>query len=262
MSIEEGGSGVVTETTPVSSGSAATSTGTQAASQPAPKWEDTPQYKGQIAELQKERRARQDFETKVRDAQARLDERDRQIAALTNSKPPTKEEETDQAVRDRFKQLFPHLADLTQEDVEAIREAKTQGAQTSSFIEQQWQNHHGTMLGQVHEGIAKELGDLTPRQTARINAAYVRECEANPEFFAKVSAGDRKATAQFVTEYLEDFVAPIQRKQQAANVSRFRAVPNGKDRSVPLPGEKKIDPTDNDAVMAMLVASRKGQFGR
>ena len=262
MAIEEGGTGVVTETTPAATGSSTpASTGT-ATPPPQTKWEDTPQYKGQLRDLQKERQQRQAFEKQVQDFQARLDERDRQVAALTNTRTPNKDEAEEQAVRDRFKQLYPHLADLTAEDVEAIREAKQMGGQTTQFIEQQWTNHHKTMLGDVHSGIAKEMGDLTPRQISRINAAYVRECEANPEFMQRIEGGDKTATAQFVKEYLEDFVAPVQRKANADNLSRFRTVPNGKDRSVPLPGEKKIDPNDNDAVMKMLVESRRGQFGR
>lgn len=263
MADEVGGTGVVTETPPVGSGSAAGSGAAGSGTPPpAPKWEDDPRAKGMLADLQKERKARQDYERRQGESDARLAERERQIAALTNTRTPSKEDADIEAVRDRFKQLYPHLADLTAEDVEAIREAKTQGAQTNSFIEQQWTNHHASMIADVHAGIAKEMGDLSPRQIARINAAYVREAESNPEFMTKLEKGDKSATQQFVKEYLEDFVAPVQRKQNADNVNRFRTVPNGKDRSVPLPGEKKIDPNDNDAVMKMLVDSRKGQFGR
>ena len=265
MANEEGGAAVVTETPGGSTGGSAntTSTGsTQASSQPAVKWEDTPQYRGQVAELQKERKARQDFERRIQETNARLEERDRQVAALTNTRTPSREESDEQAIKDRFKQLFPHLADLTAEDVEAIREAKGQGAQTTQFIEQQWTNHHKGLVDQVHADIAKELGELSPRQIKRINAAYVVEAEQNPEFLDRISRGDKTAVAQFVKEYIEDLVEPIRRKQNAADASRFRTVPNAKDRSVPMAGEKRIDPTDNDAVMKMLVASRKGQFGR
>lgn len=263
MADEVGGAAAVVDAGVASSGSTAVSGATGSGTPPpAPKWEDDPRAKGMLADLQKERKARQDYERRQAESDTRLAERERQIAALTNTRTPSKEEGDEQAVRDRFKQLYPHLADLTAEDVEAIREAKTQGAQTNSFIEQQWTNHHATMLADVHSGIAKEMGDLTPRQIARINAAYVREAESNPEFMSKLEKGDKTATQQFVKEYLEDFVAPVQRKQNADNLSRFRPVPNAKDRSMPLPGEKKIDPNDNDAVMKMLVESRKGRFGR
>lgn len=260
---EEGSVAVVTETS-ASSGSTSTGTAgtTQAASQPAPKWEDSPQYKGQIQELQKERKARQDFERRFTEHEARLAERDRQIAALTGAKTPSKGEAETEAIRERFKELFPHLAELTQEDIEAIRESKASNAQTQQFQEQHWTNHHKALIGQVHAEIAKELGDLTPRQIKRINAAYVAEAEQNPDFMEKISSGDKSAIMQFVKEYLEDFVGPITRKQNADNATRFRTVPNAKDRSVPLPGEKKVDPNDNDAVMKMLVDSRKGRFGR
>lgn len=263
MPIEEGGAAVTTEVPAAVSGSTA-STGAAGSGTPPPvsKWEDDPRAKGMLSDLQKERRARQQYEQRQTELQSELNEWKRKTEALVGSRSPSKDEADEQAVKDRFKQLYPHLADLTAEDVEAIREAKSQGAQTNSFIEQQWTNHHSNMLKDVHEGIAKEMGDLTPRQIARINAAYVREAESNPEFMSKLEHGDKTATAQFVKEYLEDFVAPVQRKQNADNASRFRPVPNAKDRSMPLPGEKKIDPNDNDAVMKMLVESRKGKFGR
>ena len=260
-----GGAAGVADAGGASSGSTS-STGaagsTQATSQPAVKWEDDPRAKGMLADLQKERRARQQYEQKQTEIAARLEERERQIAALTNTRTPNKDEAEEQAVRDRFKQLYPHLADLTAEDVEAIREAKQMGSQYQQSEEARWTSHHSTMIAEVHSGIAKELGDLTPRQITRINAAYVRECEANPEFMQRVERGDKTATAQFVSEYLEDFVGPVKRKQAADNVSRYRTVPNGKDRSVPVPGGKPIDPNDNDAIMKMMVESRKGQFGR
>lgn len=262
MAIEEG-TAVVTET-PASTGAASTtSTGsTQAPSQPAVKWEETPQYRGQVAELQKERKARQDFERRLLETEARATERDRQIAALTGAKIPSKDDAEVQAIRDRFKEVFPHLADLTPEDIQAIRESKARGSQTDAFVEQHWTNHHTALVKEVHAGIAKELGELSPRQIKRINAAYVAEATDNPEFMQRISSGDKTAVAEFVKDYLEDFVGPIQRKQNADNVSRFRLVPGAKDRSIPVAGEKPIDPNDNEAVMKMLVANRKGKFGR
>ena len=254
-----GGAAAVETGGGASSGSASsgsTSTGT-ATLPPSIKWEDTPQYKGQLADLQKERKQRQAYEQQVRDAQTRLTERERQIAALTGAQTPSKDQAEEQAVRDRFKQLYPHLADLTAEDVQAIREAKQLGSQYQASEEGRWTNHHTTMIAEVHSGIAKELGDLTPRQITRINAAYVRECEANPEFMQRIERGDKTATAQFVSEYLEDFVGPIKRREAANNVNRFRTVPNGKDRSVPVTGGKAIDPTDEKAVSEMLGAHFK-----
>ena len=256
MAIEEGGAGggTVVETPPANSGSTgSTSTGT-ATPPPQTKWEDTPQYKGQLRDLQTERQKRQAFERQVQEYEARIAERDRQVAALTNTRTPNKDEAEEQAVRDRFKQLYPHLADLTPEDVEAIREAKKMGSQYQQSEEARWTGHHSTMIAEVHSGISKEIGDLTPRQITRINAAYVRECEANPEFMQRIERGDKTATAHFVKEYLEDFVQPVQRKQAAENVTRFRTVPNGKDRSVPLPGGKTINPSDEAAVSGMLGA--------
>lgn len=257
-----GSGGAAVIETGVASGSAASGAAGSGTPTPSTKWEDTPQYKGQVAELQKERKARQLIEANQTRLQAEVDEWKRKTGALSGVVTPSKDQADENAIRERFKQLFPHLADLTAEDVEAIRESKGQAAQTTQFVEQQWSNHHSAMLKDVHAGIAKEIGDLNERQVRKLNAAYVAQCEHDKDFMKRIENGDKTATAQFVTEYLEDFIEPVKKKQNAADASRFRAVPNGKDRSVPIPGERPIDPNDNDAVMKMLVASRKGQFGR
>ena len=121
-------------------GSAAASTGSGSPS-PSSKWEDDPRAKGMIADLQRERKARQDFEKRLTESDARATERDRQIAALTNSRIPSKEEADASEIKERFAQLFPHLGGLTEEDVEALRELKDQRGQLQQAIVDQYANH-------------------------------------------------------------------------------------------------------------------------
>ena len=246
-------------------GSTSTGSHSSGTSQPAAKWEDDPRAKGMLADLQKERKARQDYETRHRELESNLAEERRRVAALTGIQPQSKEDVLDQQVRDRFKQLFPHLADLTPDDVQAIREGKLAAASSEAFQTQQWTNHHRGMLGAVHEAIAKDLGELNERQIKRINAAYVTQCEQDPAFMKQVEAGNKAAVLQFATEYLEDFVAPVTRKVTAQEAGRFRPVPGGRERSLPMKGDKPIDVNDPKAVEDFLVAGVKakgGQFGR
>ena len=242
-------------------GSAAVSTGSGHPA-PSPKWEDDPRAKGMFADLQRERKARQDFERRLAESDARGTERDRQIAALTNSRIPSKEEADADQIKQRFSELFPHLGELTAEDIEALRELKDQRGQLQQAIVDQYANHSRRILSEVHKKIGAELGDLTPRQRARINAAYLQEAEANPEFLERHNNGDATLVDEFVKAYLEDTAEPIRRKLTAAEVSRQRAVPNGGRREIRNAQDKPIDVTDDKAVMDLIMESRRGQFKR
>ena len=242
-------------------GSAATSTGSGSPS-PSPKWEDDPRAKGLIADLQRERKARQDFERRLAESDARATERDRQIAALTNSCIPSKEEADADQIKQRFSELFPHLGGLTEEDVEALRELKDQRGQLQQAIVDQYANHSRRILSEVYKKIGDELGELTPRQRGRITAAYLAEAESNPEFLERHNNGDATLIDEFVKAYLEDTVEPIRRKVTAAEVSRQRAVPSGGRREIRNAQDKPIDVTDDKAVMDLIVESRRGKFKR
>lgn len=250
----------------VASGSGAAGAGASGASSGTStpfKIEDDPRYKGTIADLQKERKSRQEFERKVAEIQAQADERQRQIEALTGVRRPSKEEADLDQVRERMIQLFPGLARLTDEQMaEKIDQILSQGEQLSQANQSYWTRHGSQMLDSVHKQIAEELGDLTDRQKKRINAAYVAEAEADPTFLARHDKGDPTLIREFVKNYLEDFVEPVKRKVTASEAGRFRPLPNGRDRSMPMNGDKPIDVKDDKAVMDMIVASRKGRFGR
>ena len=271
----EGSSGVV-DTTPVggaASGSAgstssiAPSTGSTGATgsgtpTPTPKWEDDPRAKGILADLQKERKARQDFERQVTEANTRVAERDRQVAALTNTRQPTTEEADEGLVRERLNKLFPILGDLTAEDVKAFRELKTQSSQLKDTIRHHWTEFDKRIMDSVFEKIQGELGDLTDRQKQMINALYVDAAEADPEFFKRHNAGDKTVIDEFVKSYVDNFVEPVRRKATASELSRQRVVPNSNVRTLPAVGGKPIDVTDNKAVMDLLMESRRGKFAR
>lgn len=271
MAPEGEGVGVVESSTATATGgegsATSTSTGSAGASgsgtpPPSSKWEDDPRAKGILADLQRERKARQDYERRVADAEARAAERERQVAALTNTRTPTKEEADVEAIRERFAQLFPGLAKLTEEQIDRLMEVADRGEQLEATTTNYWTNHGRNMLASVHSDIAKELGDLSDRQKKRINAAYVQEAEQDPNFLARHEAGDPTLIKEFVKNYLDDFVEPVRRKVTQSEVSRQRPVPFGKDRSIPGQPDKTIDVNDNKAVMDFIMENRRGKFNR
>src|SRR5882724_7807791 len=100
----------VTPSTSTTTTSPSAGSTTPAASQPAPSWDEDPRAKGLIADLQRERKARQDHERRATEAITQAAEYQRQVQAMAGIKTPTKDEADEQAVRDRFAQLYPHLA--------------------------------------------------------------------------------------------------------------------------------------------------------
>lgn len=242
--------------TPTSTGSTgAASTGNPT---PATKWEDDPRAKGMIADLQKERKARQEYETQL------VEER-RRVAALAGTRIPSKEENEEQQVRERFAQLYPELAGLTSEDIKAIRELKANQDQLQQTVEHHWTAHSKTMLESAYKEIAAEVGDLSPRQKQRIAALYIAEAQADPEFLSRHDAGDPALVKEFVKNYLEDTVEPVRRKITAAELGRNRIVPQGGGRSVPAQGGKPIDVKNDKEVMDFLgrgFVERGGNPGR
>ena len=268
----EGGAGVVeqTQASGAVSGAAAVSTGSGVAGSasgasagsgvpnPVTKWEDDPRAKGMLADLQKERKARQDFERRVTEADARTAEKARQIAALTNSRQLTTDEAQANEIRESFNRYFPHLGGLTAEDVDALKELRGQSSELQAAVKHHWTEHSKGMLAKVYE----KLGATTPKQQRKITALYVAEAEAYPEFLQRHDAGDTTLIDEFVKSYEEDIAEPIRRKAIASEVSRHRAVPSGGSRTLPDTGGKPIDLKDDKAVMDYIMESRKGQFKR
>jgi hypothetical protein len=201
-----------------------------AASQPEYKWEDDTRTKGTLADLQKERKARQDYEGKIKQYEADLAEQKRRVSALTGNAPLDPKEADAELVRAKILELMPELADLG--SIAEMRQA-LEAQQVEGHA-----NHSRRMIAQIHQGIAAEYGDLTDRQKRRINAAYLYENQSNPEFHARHNHGDPALVAEFVKEMIEDLVDPIKRKVTTAEAARFRPVPGGRDRSTPLKGEK------------------------
>ena len=244
-----------------SSGSTSANAGSSGFPAPVSKWEDDPRAKGMLADLQRERRARQEFERRVVTAETISAERERQFAALTNSRTPTEAEATDQAIRERLEQLYPQLKtplydrdELTQEEIAALRDT----------VKHHWSAHSRRMLDSVYEKIGAEVGELTPRQRRKIAAAYIADAEDSPAFIQRHDAGDQTLIDEFVKAYIEDTVEPVRRKTIANEVTRSRAVPSGGNRT--LPGGKTVDikdlVKDDKATMDFIMESRKGQFKR
>jgi hypothetical protein len=211
-----------------------------------------------LRDLQAERKARQDFEKKFGSTQTELEQERKRIQALVGVNTPSAEAQEAEQIKARFAQLYPHLGDLTADDITALRELRDSKSQMEQATQAMWRDKARLMSTAVEGHIAKELGgELTPRQISRIRAAYVQAAEASPEFLARHEQGDLKLAEEFAKEFLEDWFEPAKRKATQQQVSQFRRVPSGKDRSTVGTAAPKIDVNDPKAVEDFLVAGRR-----
>ena len=234
--------------------------------------DDDARYKGLIADLQKERKARQAAETAATTHRAEYEAERRRVAALAGIQPKSDEELEAEAIRGRFKQVITrdHLLEqlgLTEEDVQDLKASRAGRAELARATDRAWERQGRETIEAFESEIAKELGGekLSARQTAALVSAFVQTCNADPALLARYEDGDRTLIKEFAQQWVEDWFKPAQRKAQAANVDRFRPTPGGKDRAVHAPGGKAIDPNDPKAVEDLLVAGfreRGGRFGR
>ena len=228
--------------------------------------EKTRDYDREIAgfksDLQRERKARQQYESDLAATRAELETGNKRIRALAGVETKSESEGEDAAIKQRLEALgYPSLS---KEDLEALREVRQAKSQMQQTTELMWERHNSQVKTELRDSMEKELGGkLSDRQMTRVIAEYVREAENNPEFYARHEKGDKTLIGEFVKQLSEDLFEPARRKVTQQESQRFRAVPSGKDRGIVTHGEKKIDVNDPKAVEDFLVKGfreRNGEF--
>jgi hypothetical protein len=229
-------------------------------------------FKGIQADLQKERKARQQYERQVQQYQTELQSERRRIAALAGVNTPSPEEAEAEEIRQRLEKVLTrqHLSKMlgfeSEEELDELRNMRgsfTRLRETENWL---WNRHASDMVGRVATRIGKELGgDLSKRQQDKLATEYALKAHSDPEFLQRHESGDDSLVEDFAKEFIEDWIEPVRRRAITSEADRFRRVPNGRDRSLTTTGEKKIDVTNDKAVEDMLVAGfreRGGEFGR
>lgn len=233
---------------------------------PVVKFEDDPRFKGVLGDLAKERKARQLAETRANERQSAYDNERRRVLALAGAEPRSEQDAADEAVRERFKQLYPKLGGLDDDKIDRLLKLADNAESLEAATTHHWQSHGRKMLDGAISGMAKAMGgDLTDRQKQRLERSYFNEAQSNPEFLARHEAGDPKLVEEFVKDFVEDFVEPGRRKALADEQTRMRRVPSSRDRSVVGAGGKKLDLSkDSDFEEAAVAAFKQhgGEFGR
>lgn len=228
--------------------------------------------RGLIAETQKERQARQRHEQEVVALRAQVDQATKRIQALAGVNPKSDSEAEDEQIKAAFAAKFPHLAELTPEDIQAIRENSAQAKALKASTDAMWKKHTTQVMNSIHTKVAEQLGgdvkDLTDRQKSSLRREYLAFIEENQiagkDYISRHEDADESLFDEFVETYLKDWQEPIRRSVTSTEIGRRPALPSGKGRSIAATAAKKIDFKDEKQVQdAAVEAFQKygGVFG-
>lgn len=235
------------------------------AATPANRSDDDRRNEGLLADLKRERQARQQYQQQVQAAQQELEQERRRVQALAGVNLRAPDEVEADEIRAQFAKVFPHLGKLTADQIENLLLTAESSTSLRQSLQLQWENHAGRMIDSLSEQVAEAIGgDLTDRQRRALARAYVVEAENNPEFLRRHEKGDPKLVEEFASQWIEDWFKPAQRRATAVELGRQRQVPNGRDRNVQTTPPKAIDYKNPKAVEDAMVESFKrngGVFG-
>lgn len=213
--------------------------------------------------LTEESRKRTELETKYKTLETQHAELDRRLKGALGVATQTPQETEAESIRQALFQLVPQLGRLTPEKMEQM-EAMLERMGTFETIEQRVWGERGRAARTVlFETIEEAIGgDLSERQQGKILRALRAHIESDPELIARYEAGDDSVIEEYAKEWVEDFVKPQHRAELKTQVDRIRKVPNGRDRGVTPPRQKKaVNVNDPKAFGDALVESFRDHGG-
>lgn len=274
---EEVVTGGPTTPTPAPAGDGTPNATPNATPTPAPAGDDAGKWdrerRGLIGETQKERAARQKLEGELNTLRAQHEQATKRIQALAGVSPRSAEETDDEEVRAAFKAKFPHLAELTAEDIQAIREQKSMTQQLKASTDAMWKKHTNQVIGSIHSKVADRLNsdvkDLTERQKQTLRREYIAFIEQGvaegKDHLGRHEDGDEALLDEFVDAYLKDWQDPIRRSVTSTEANRPRPLPSGRGRSIATTQAPKIDFKNEKSIQDAAVEAftrHGGSFGQ
>jgi hypothetical protein len=244
---------------------------TQQTQQPPPQQrtgaEDTSRWEreraGLLADLKKEREARQAHEKRVAELSGTLTTEQKRVRALAGLEVKSPEDQELDQVRERVKQLFPVLAKLDESKIDQLLGMTDKLGSAEEVVQHHWTQHGQRMLDAVSNEVSDAVGrDLTERQQKALWRAYTVEAENNPEFLARHNQGDPNLAKEFAKAWVEDWFESARKSVVTEEIGRRRPVPNGRDRNVNTQPLKKIDYKNEKAVEDAMVESYRQHGGR
>lgn len=219
---------------------------------------------GLIAAIQQERANRQRIQDELKAFRTQFEDRNTRLQhALSGENPQNAEEEE---IRAAYFKLFPHHKGLTPEKLEKLERLLENADTYESSAAAMWNMRGKSARGELYKQIEAEYGgQLSERQQNRLVSNLVSHLQSNPELHKRYEAGDDEVITEFAKEWIEDFVEPVKRKVQKAELDRQKRVPGGRSTGVAAAGKKPINFNDSKAVEDAMVEdlrSRGVEFGR
>lgn len=213
--------------------------------------------------LKEETSKRQQAEQRAQQFEQELAAERRRVQALAGVTESTPAQREVEEIRQQFARLFPELATLTKEDIEAFRALRTSSDQLQETAKHYWKTHGQSMLNVLAEDVAKELGgELNERQQRALFSAYVQAVSNDETVRERHEQGDITLVNEFAKNWIEDWFEPARRKVTATALDRTRRVPSGKDRALIAGTPKKLDYSNPKAVEDAMVESYREHGGR
>lgn len=204
---------------------------------------------GLTADLQRERRTRQEHERQVAQYKADLEAEKRRVQALAGLTPNDPANQQTDAIKEQFLALFPELKpfiSLSEEQRQALLQAPTATATVQRIEQREWAQRGRVMVDTAASQLADELGveSLSADQKDDLRGAFGSWFKATVERELQASGGESSATldryetgdsalvSDFVKRHTSNWVAPGRRAATATAVNRAsQRVPDSTGRS-------------------------------
>lgn len=235
--------------------------------------------------------------TKTQELKTQLEDAQRRLTIALGGQPSDPQTQKAEQVREAFFNLpgmgiFRKLANLTEDQLEAIFQVPSQVATTRDAEFRQWQRHGNQQLDVIAQKVSDAIGSdgldddqksdlrenfsswLRTRTRTELRTAvdrYGEEAVAQDErrfseTVRRYEDGDPKLLDEFVTRYTKNWVEPARRTATARTATRTRPTPDSSGRTALASSVKRPDKfnslDDRIAYAAELAKERGVQFGR
>lgn len=198
--------------------------------------------------------------SRLRDIEAANQDLQRRLTLALGGTPADPNQQKSEQVRAAFFEMFPQfkrLAELSEEQFEAMLQAPTAIQSTRQAEAQQWQRHGDTQISAASDRVAEIIGvdslDDEQRDDLRVSLRSWLDTKARAELsqavdrygedvvrqderrfsptIARYEKGDPKLLDEFVSRYTKNWVEPARRAATARTSTRTRPVPESGNRS-------------------------------
>ena len=186
---------------------------------------------------------------KARAAEARYEEAQRRVAALSGVQTPNPQDEKVAQSREALMTLFPQLRkfeNLTDEQLDRVLQTPEYVERANANDVQNWTRHGRQQLGVLHNDIATAIGaeTLTDDQKADVGESFKswfkatvgKELEATggeqSKTLQRYEDGDQTLINEFSKRYIANWITPARRQVTAQQTARVnQRVPNSGGRA-------------------------------